>query len=110
MMYTCHAEPPQPLIITLTTTLESEAQDISLDVNLHWSIAENKQMSDLITSYVVTVISGSPELNQSVIMYMTRNTSIQFKLFRDQNYNISVAARNCVGHSEPAEIYITRDG
>lgn len=89
----------------MTTILESEAQ-VALDVKLHWSIAEIPE-TNVNTSYTVTVIPES--LDQESIS-ITTNTSRQLTLLTDQDYNISVAARNCVGTSKQAEIYITRDG
>ena len=79
-------------------------------MTLHWNTAENNEDNrvNLNTSYVVTIISEQLESNSSTIM-TTSNTSIQLALYCDQEYNISVVARNCVGTSEPAETHITRD-
>ena len=57
------------------------------------------------------VTPESERSNQSILMFETSNTSTQLTLFFDQDYNISVVARNCIGTtSEPAELYITWDG
>ena len=72
---------------------------------LHWDIQEDSDMLDVLnTSYIITVTPESEKLNQSMHMSETSNTSTQLTLFFDEDYNISVAARNCVGISEPAEL------
>ena len=101
-----HAAPPQPLNITMTAALTTASEfDVSIDGLLHWDIQEDSDtmhMDVLNTSYIITVTQESEELNQSISE--TSNTSTQLTLFLDQDYNISVTARNCVGTSEPAEL------
>ena len=105
-----HAEPPNPTKATLNFESEAQLSLISLEGYLHWSIEgdDREDTADLNTSYMVTVIPESVESNLSV--FTTSNTSIQLILSNDWEYNISVVAKNCVGTSEPAEIYITWDG
>ena len=75
---------------------------------LHWDLADNQEASlegDLGTSYLISL---SSESNQSNIA--TSNTSLWLTLFYDQDYNISMVAKNCFGTSEPAELHVVWDG
>ena len=105
-----HAEPPNPTKATLNFESEPQLSLISLEGYFHWSIEsdDREDTAYLNTSYMVTVIPESVESNLSV--FTTSNTSIQLTLSNDREYNISVVAKNCVGTSEPAEIYTTWDG
>ena len=105
-----HAEPPRPLNITLTARFRSEERDIFS--YLHWSVADDHHEDtvtvDLNTSYLISLFPELVGSNQSTFTIST--PSIWLTLFYDQDYNISVVARNCVGTSEPAELYVVWDG
>ena len=107
-----HSEPPHPLNITVMVLLVPEMlESAPIDGLLHWDIQDSDTVivDVLNTSYIITVTPQSEKLNQ--LIFETSNTSIQLTLFLDQDYNISVVARNCIGStSEPAELYITWDG
>ena len=60
---------------------------------------------NLDTFYGIMLFSES---NQS--SFTTSNTSVWLTLFYDQDYNISVIAKNCFGNSEPTELHFTWDG
>ena len=105
-----HTEPPRPLNITLTARLRPEEPAVSS--YLHWSVAddhdEDTATVDLNTSYHISLFPELVGSNQSNFTIST--TSIWLTLFYDQDYNISVVARNCVGTSEPAELHVVWDG
>ena len=92
--------------MTATLILASES-DVSIEGLLHWDIQEDSDTMDVLnTSYIIT--QESENSNQSITE--TSNTSTQLNLFFDEDYNISVVARNCVGTSKPAEVFIQWDG
>ena len=101
------------MTVTAALTPASES-DVSIDGLLHWNIREDNNVDTMNvqnTSYIITVTPESENLNQSIIE--TSNTFTQLNLFFDEDYTISVVARNCVGTSEPAELctYVAlRDG
>ena len=64
-----------------------------------------ESMANLNTTYFTSLSSESNQSN-----YTSSNTSILLPLFYDEDYNISVVARNCIGESEPAELYVIWDG
>ena len=110
-----HSESPHRPNITLIATIRLEEPDIN--IYLHWSVAESDDNSDsedtvvtveLNTSYSISIFPELVGSNQS--NFTISNTSILLTLFYDQDYNISVVARNCVGASEPAELYVMWDG
>ena len=75
---------------------------------LHWNLADNQEASpgvDVATSYLVSLSSESNQSNST-----TSNTSLWLTLFYDQDYNISVIAKNCFGISERAELHVVWDG
>ena len=97
------------------TVSEASESAVSIDGTLHWDTRVHKDNgamdANIFYAYVIMVISESEKSNQSIIMIETSNTSTQLTLFFDQDYNISVVARNCIGTTgEPAELYITWDG
>ena len=104
-----HVVPPQPLnnIMVTAALIPASESNASIDTHLHLSgnIHKDSDTMDVLnSSYIITVTPESEELNQS--MFETSNTSILLTLFLDQGYNISVVTRNCLGTSEPAELYI----
>ena len=107
MIICLHAAPPQPFNITVTWVLTTAASESGVSINsefeglLHWDIQEDSDTMDFMlnTTYIITVTPESEELK-----FETSNTSTQLTLFLDQDYNISVTARNCVGTSKPAEL------
>ena len=110
-----HSESPHRPNITLTATLRLQEPDVN--IYLHWFMAESDDNNDsedtvvtvdLNTSYAISIFPELVGLNQSNFTIST--TSIWLTLFYDQDYNISVVARNCVGTSEPAELYVVWDG
>ena len=116
-------------VLRLDTCSESETQNLDIPINirftltasprpetseifsyLHWSDSmtfthNQESMANLNTTYFISLSSESNQSN-----YTTSNTSILLPLFYDEDYNISVVARNCTGESEPAEPYVTWDG
>ena len=77
---------------------------------LHWNLTDTQEASlgvDVATSYLVTLSSESNQSN-----FTTSNTPefIQLILFYNQDYNISVVAKNCFGTGEPADLYVIWDG
>ena len=75
---------------------------------LHWNLADNQEASPGVDVAMSYLISLSSESNQST--FTTLNTSIWLALFYDQDYNITVVAKNCFGTSEPAELHVVWDG
>ena len=112
--YCLHAEPPRPLNITLTARLRSEEPAVSS--YLHWSVADDRDMDEDASTATVDLntshhISLFPELvGSNQFNFTISTTSIWLTLFYDQDYKISVVARNCVGTSEPAELHVVWDG
>lgn len=104
-----HAESPHPPNITLTAIISFISDEPNVGSSLlHWDLAENQEASpgvDVATSYLVSVSSESNQSNST-----TSNTSLWLTLFYDQDYNISVVAKNCFGTSEPAELHVVWDG
>jgi hypothetical protein len=72
---------------------------------LHWNNQEVSPGVDVATSYLISLSSGS---NQST--FTTSDASVWLTLFYDQDYNISVVAKNCFGTSESAELHVVWDG
>ena len=76
---------------------------------LHWDLVDTQAVIstgvDVATSYLVSLSSESNQSN-----FTTSNTSIWLTLFYDQDYNISVAAKNYFGISESAELHVVWDG
>lgn len=110
--YFTYTELSRPLNITLTASFRLEESD-AVSSYLYWSgnIAESHDQNNIITNldmYTFYAVSVYSESNQSY--FTTSNTSIQLTLFYDEDYNISVVARNCIGMSEPADLYVTWDG
>ena len=91
--------------MTAALTTASEF-DVSIDGVLHWDIQEDSDTMDMLnTSYIITVTPESEKLN--LLMFETSNTSTPLTLLFDEDYNISVVTRNCVGTtSEPAELSV----
>ena len=81
------------------STRNMDPEDPYLNVVLQWI----DQTFDAILnqSYIITLDTAD-----SGDIFHTTNTSIQLNLFYDQDYNISVVARNCIGSSSPATIHI----
>jgi hypothetical protein len=78
--------------------------DLYLNVVLEW--IDQVLDAGLNQNYTITVSPDPPSAADSVTIFHTTNTSIQLALLYDQDYNISVVARSCIGTSEPAEIHI----
>ena len=89
----------------MTAVLTTASIAVSIEGLLHWVIQEDSDTTDILnTSYIITVTPESEELNQSI--FETSNTFTQLTLFFNQEYNISVVARSCIGSSAPAIIHI----
>ena len=82
------ADPP-----TSPMNLKQAIQESGEDIVLQWNT------SDLVDYYIITV---SPPV-ESGSTFTTPNTSIQFPVLYNQEYNVSVVANNCAGNSTPAE-------
>ena len=63
-------------------------------------------MVNHIISFRTSPTVDPPSTADSGDIFHTTNTSVQLALLYDQDYNISVVARNCIGSSAPAEIHI----
>ena len=95
--------------MTATISFRSEEPDVESSL-LHWNLADNQQLQaslgvDIATSYLISLSFESNQSNST-----TLNTSIWLILFYDQDYNISVVAKNCFGTSKPAELHVVWEG
>ena len=101
-MYT---EPPHNLTIVMSTRNVNPG-DPYLNVVLQWIDQTLNAIQN--QNYTITTISldPGPSTADSGDIFCTTNTSIQLHLFYDQDYNISVVARSCIGTSAPATIHI----
>jgi hypothetical protein len=78
--------------------------DPYLNVALQWI---DQKLDEALNQHYTITISPDPLLTaDSVTIFHTTNMSIQLALLYDQDYNISVVARSCIGTSAPAEIHI----
>ena len=94
-----YAEPASPGNLTVvTSTQTTDPSDPYLNVVLQW---DHQQL--LNQNYTITI---SPSTADSVAIYNTFNTFIQLALLYDQDYNISVVAKSCIGNSMPEKIRI----
>lgn len=92
-------------------SFRSEDPNVAIESSLlHWNLADTQEANPGMNVTVVTsyFISLSSELNQST--FTTLNTSIWLTLFYDQDYNIIVVTKNCLGTSEPTELHVAWDG
>ena len=79
--------------------------DPYLNVVLQW--IDQTLSAILNQNYIITVfLDPGPSTADSGNVFYSTNTSIQLALIYDQDYNISVVARNCIGSSAPAVIHI----
>ena len=85
------------MILTQTT----DPGNPYLNIKLQW---DHQQLdSALNQSYRITI---SPPTADSVTIYNTFNTFVQLALLYNQDYNISVVAKSCIGNSMPDKICI----
>ena len=88
----------------------SEEPNVAIESSiLHWDVADTQEASpgmNAIASYLISLSFNESNLSNST----TSNTSVRLTLFYDQDYNISVVAKNCFGTSEPAELHVIWDG
>ena len=80
-----------------------DPEDSYLNVVLQW--IDQTLDAILNQSYIITLDPG-PSTADFGDIFHTTNTSIRLDLFYDQDYNISVVARNCIGSSASAKIHI----
>jgi hypothetical protein len=78
--------------------------DPYLNVVLQW--IDQTLDAGLNQNYTITISPDPLSTADSVTILNTTNTSMELTLFNDQDYNISMVARSCIGTSAPAEIYI----
>ena len=94
--------------MTLTAIMSIRSGEPNVESSLlNWNLAGTQAVSsgvDVATSYLVSLSSESNQSN-----FTTSNTSIWLTLFYDQDYNVSVVAKNCFGTSEPAELHVVWD-
>ena len=103
-MYLIHgyAEPPQPYNLTVVmSTRNRDPGDPYLNVVLKWM---NQNLDAALNQNTISL--DPPSTADSGDIFHTTNTSVQLALLYDQDYNISVVARNCIGNSAPAKIHI----
>ena len=72
-----------------------------MNVVLQWVDQQPDTHLNLDQNYTITI---SPTAANSVAIFHTCDTFIQLSLLYDQEYNISIIARSCIGSSTPAEI------
>jgi hypothetical protein len=100
--------PPRPHNLTVvlsTRNADPVYGNPHLNVVLQWSRIDQTFSATLNLNYTIT-ISPDPPSADSMTIFHTTNVSIQLNLLYDQDYNISVVARSCIGTSAPAEIHI----
>ena len=95
-----YTEPPQPH--NLTVVMSTDPGDPYVNVVLQWF--DQNLDAALNQTYTITITRYPPSIADSGATFQTTNTSIQLALLYDQDYNISVVARNCIGSSIPAII------
>jgi hypothetical protein len=99
--------PLQPLKVTVTAGLTPTSEsDVSIDGLLHWEVQEDCDVKT--NAYIITVTPESEKLNQSI--ELTSNTSTKVTLLFDEDYIISVEARNCIGVSKSTKLFIQWGG
>ena len=83
------------------STRNMDPGDPYLSVVLKWM---NQNLDTALNqNYIITISLDPPSTADSGDILHTTNTSVQLALLYDQDYNISVVARNCIGSSAPAE-------
>ena len=101
-----YIEPLQPR--NLAVVMSTDPGDPYLNIILQWidqklDAALNQTYQ---AEYIITISWDPPLVADSGNIFHTTNTSIQLALLYDQDYNISVVARSCIGTSAPATIHI----
>lgn len=98
-----YAEPLQPYNLTVVmSTRNMDPGDLYLNVVLKWM---NQNLDAALNqNYIIAISQDPPPIADSGNIFNTTNTSVQLALLYNQDYNISVVARNCIGSSAPVEI------
>ena len=101
-----YAESPQPynLTVVMSTRNHMDPGDPYLSVVLKW-MNQNLDAA-LRQTYIITISPDPPSTADSGDIFHTTTTSTQLTLLYDQDYNISMVARSCIGSSAPAKIHI----